>query len=395
MTTPSVSASPTHHYDYIDALRGWALLGTIVAHMNSVFTTDYPFHPWANQGARGVQLFYVASALTLMMSWHHKNDGAIPFYIRRLFRIAPMFWLAIVFFLVRHGLQPRWAAPDGIGALHILTSATFLHGWHPETMNGVVPGAWTIAVEMTFYALFPLLVMVCTSFWRSVAVFMATFTLSFAADGWLQPFLARAFPHSPEDLLKAFRFFFFFNHLPIFILGLAVYHAINEYRPRISVSTATIGAHACLIPILLLPFLPDFPPKHISYGVVFAVLAFFLGCGAQSRFVNARICHIGKVSYSGYLVHLALLSLIILNPVIDTLSSHIGLAFFDPALPRWLTVSIFTLSLWFAVTWVSIKISTLTYTYVERPMIKLGAQLAARWRTPAPAVETAPPLKVI
>jgi peptidoglycan/LPS O-acetylase OafA/YrhL len=302
----------------------------------------------------------------------------------------------MVFFLLRHGLQPRWAAPDGVGALHILTSATFLHGWHPETINGVVPGAWTIAVEMTFYALFPLLVIVCTSFWRSVAVFVATLALSFAVDDSLAAFLASEFPKLPEDLLKAFRFFFFFNHLPVFILGIAVFHALNDYRARVSVSAATIGAHACLIPILALPFLPDVLPKHISYGLAFAVLAFFLGCGAQSRFVNARICHIGKVSYSGYLVHLALLSLVILNPVIDYLSSHVGLAFFDPVLPRWLTVSIFTLSLWFVVTWISIRISTMTYAFVERPMIKRGAQIAARWHAQPPALkDDARPLKVI
>ena len=38
----------------------------------------------ADQGARGVQLFFVASAITLCMSWEARRDGAIPFYIRRL-----------------------------------------------------------------------------------------------------------------------------------------------------------------------------------------------------------------------------------------------------------------------------------------------------------------------
>jgi peptidoglycan/LPS O-acetylase OafA/YrhL len=56
----------------------------------------------ANQGARGVQLFFVASAMTLLMSWNARGDGAGAFYIRRFFRIAPMFYISVPIFLILH-----------------------------------------------------------------------------------------------------------------------------------------------------------------------------------------------------------------------------------------------------------------------------------------------------
>lgn len=57
-----------------------------------------------------------------------------------------MFWLAIPFFLLLNGKAPAW---------EVATIALFVHGFHPQSINSVVPGGWSIAVEMTFYAVFP------------------------------------------------------------------------------------------------------------------------------------------------------------------------------------------------------------------------------------------------
>jgi exopolysaccharide production protein ExoZ len=88
------------HLDYIDALRGYAILGVIAVHATVAAPgLEWPLRLVAEQGARGVQLFFLVSALTLMLSWRERGDGLMPFYIRRIFRIGPMFWLAMVFFV--------------------------------------------------------------------------------------------------------------------------------------------------------------------------------------------------------------------------------------------------------------------------------------------------------
>src|SRR5690242_17519709 len=89
--------------DYIDALRGIAAAGVVAAHAWWIF----PNAPWrlnyvAGLGAHGVQLFFMLSAVTLATSWHTRTgvetNPIAAFYVRRLFRIAPMFWIAVLFY---------------------------------------------------------------------------------------------------------------------------------------------------------------------------------------------------------------------------------------------------------------------------------------------------------
>jgi peptidoglycan/LPS O-acetylase OafA/YrhL len=193
------------HYAYIDALRGWAILGVIVFHVSQYFPgLEYPLRTIVGEGARGVQLFFVISALSLMLSWHQRADGIAPFYVRRFFRIAPMFWLAIIFFVALDGFGPRQWAPAGISWWQVVVTALFLHGWHPESINSVVPGGWSIAVEMTFYALFPLLVIACSSLARTIAVLLLSVLAAAAVNGAAAVILEPALPHQPQYLIDAF-----------------------------------------------------------------------------------------------------------------------------------------------------------------------------------------------
>jgi peptidoglycan/LPS O-acetylase OafA/YrhL len=137
---PETPSSP-RHFDYINALRGYAILMVVAVHTATAFP-DLP--NWLakilTQGARGVQLFFVTSALTLSMSWVARHETAANFYTRRLFRIAPMFWIAIIFFLWLNGTAPSNYAPYGIGLKHIAMTALFVQGFWPDTISSVVSG---------------------------------------------------------------------------------------------------------------------------------------------------------------------------------------------------------------------------------------------------------------
>ena len=60
---------------YIDAIRGWAILLVITCHTGGMFPElPYPIRKLTNFGWHGVQLFFLASAVTLCMSWHNTPE---------------------------------------------------------------------------------------------------------------------------------------------------------------------------------------------------------------------------------------------------------------------------------------------------------------------------------
>ena len=349
-----------HRYAYIDAIRGYAILLVIAVHSSQYFS-DLPdaVRTLVNQGARGVQLFFVASAMTLCMSWQARHDGSVPFYIRRFFRIAPMYYLSIPFFLWVRGFGPSIYAPDGIGWRHIAMAATFTHGFMPDTITSVVPGSWSIADEMMFYAIFPMLML---GFAR---VRFATAALAVIAATWVclriqqstSTYAAHIIDPSWRQATGTFFYLWFVPQLPCFLFGMLAFKWMAEGRtvrwPRAIVLIS-------LLAMVLVAFFPDLPfirrldmPKQ--YGIIFAVFALGLAYWQPLLLVNPLIGWIGKVSFSAYLVHLWVISTF--------------------AIPHSTYAEAFL-----ALTAITIAISSFTYFAVEEPCNRLGRYLAKRVR---------------
>jgi peptidoglycan/LPS O-acetylase OafA/YrhL len=115
--------------------------------------------------------------------------------------------------------------------------------------------------------------------------------------------------------------------------------------------------------MLLIPFLVGIRfalPLGLvtTYGIAFSLFAFSLMYWPNSPLVAPPIVWIGKVSYSAYFVHFAVLHF--LPPV------H---------LTGWPSADVATV--YVAVVIVTIAISSITYRIIERPMIRLGSTLIA------------------
>ena len=346
------------HYDYIDALRGYAILMVIAVHSSQYFDNLSPTTAaLAGQGARGVQLFFVASAMTLCMSWKARHDGVMAFYIRRFFRIAPMFYLTLPVFLYFRGWGPSMYAPDGIGLRHILMSITFTHGFMPDTITSVVPGSWSIADEMMFYAIFPLLmaIRVRISF-NTAALLTALATILCVV---LQHSLAGAAGRIADSAWRGawatFYFLWLVNQLPCFLFGILVARWIEEKNKVRWPAVLVLGSIGLGVWVTLFPDTVPLLGKLIvpaQAGLLFAAFALGLSKWQPGLLVNPIIGWIGKVSYSGYLLHL-----LIITSGLNFPRENFAVAFIS-------------------LTAITVGFSTITYLSVEKPFNRLGRRLA-------------------
>lgn len=330
-----------------------------------------------------MQLFYIASAITLCLSWHARKDGAAAFYVRRLFRIAPLFWLAIPAFLAIEGFGPRYWAPAGIDWRHVTATALFVHGFHPQSITSVVPGSWTIANEMTFYAIFPVLIFLLRSWWAALIAAV----LSIWAATWLYPqalaFLPQVFPEEDKPLLANYATLWFPNQLPVFLIGMATYFLIMAARVRSAIVNHAL-LFASLVAMLALPFYQTTWQLHLLYSIAFAVFAYGLALHPTRFLVHRYICWIGKISFGGYLWHFALLELAVLAAFKGY--DPLGLKNNQSSLLFFLMFYVVTCAATFACAW-------LTYRLVEQPGIRLGGLVAAkiRNRLPSPTLDRPAP----
>jgi exopolysaccharide production protein ExoZ len=323
-----------------------------------------PLKELAASGRYGVQLFFIVSAMTLTLSWHARSDSSYPFYIRRFFRIAPMFWLAIIFYCFHYGLGPRLFAPDGISWQEIGLTFTFLHGWYPASISSVVPGGWSIAVEMTFYVIFPALAVILKDLRRVRFAILISFILGMVINRLAVTAIPLLASGQSVQLASYFKEFWFFNQFPVFLLGIHVYYSLQEEKASKELLNNLLAG--CFIAIIVLPYFKVFP-AHLQYGTCFAILTFCLASGAGRFLVNRLICQLGKLSYSCYLLHFAVIELLRSNGVLSASNMPFG---------GLLAPDLFYLMMLPLVVAITAALATISYNGVEQPMIALGNRLA-------------------
>jgi exopolysaccharide production protein ExoZ len=381
MKTPAGPEDPLkpRHQLYIDALRGWAILGVMAFHAAAcVPGWSGPLCRLMVSGGYGVQLFFVVSAITLFQSHSSRLERDrkpyLAFFVRRIFRILPMFWVGIAFYLFWYGAGPRFFSPDGITTADVAATAVCAHGWRPEQINSVVPGGWSIAVEMNFYLLFPLMFLLATTLSRATILFSIALGIKIALEFAGIP--DRLFPGSA--LVKDLQFFWLPVQLPVFVLGIMAYHMTRSQARKVERGLACL---AIALTILLVSFVGT----NVFYAAVFVLLVTILSRYPHPLAVNFLTRFLGKISFSAYLIHFAVLDLIRVVVHAQNVEYH-------GSVPQWLPVSnwlgLVDATNWprtihFGVVMVALTagttiLSTLTHYLIEQPGIDVGKKLLQR-----------------
>lgn len=356
----------TNRYLWVDVLRGIAILMVVLVHTGQNGLGEIGLPHWLttmiHKGERGVQLFFLMSAFTIILTYlrHMLSEQrhVSNFYIRRFFRIAPMFYLGILYYRMQDGFGGRFWQGDASGTTiaNIFASMTFTHGFSPYFINSIVPGEWSIGVEMFFYFLFPILIIKL----NTPKKILIAFALSLVGIGILQCFLSRHVPIASGDLWTSYLFFYFPSQLPIFLMGLMLFFAI-ERKNITPVQYAVMLVPAWISAVYKFPFIDN---GILYYGAIFLLLAFAAHKTVRKNKTMYVLGWIGKVSYSLYLTHFLVFFWLgkcnLLDPI-GISSEHVAIVNF--ALRYVLVLA------------GGIAISSMCYLCIEKPFIRLGNKI--------------------
>jgi peptidoglycan/LPS O-acetylase OafA/YrhL len=304
------------HLLHVDCLRGYAILMVIACHTAAEFA-DLPwrFKQLLASGWHGVQLFFLASTFTLLMSydWEVARNGRANwgnFFVRRYLRIAPAYYVAaVIYTLMKPSHLESVAGVAGFAA--------FLNSWMPFKIGqSLVPGGWSISVEFSFYLVFPLIATFFHSVRRAFLLLLASIVAAIGGNELAMRFLAG---HLTAEELGHFIYFSFWNQLPIFALANFVYHL--AYRPVVTGQREgniprhgwrRIGLWFSLLSLACAAYLPLprsfgldalWPPNFFLSAVCMSVGCVVVASEWPQILINPWIARLGVVSFSAYLWH--------------------------------------------------------------------------------------------
>lgn len=353
---------------YIDSLRGLAILGVILVHSGQV-SGNLPMYlkNITDQGARGVQLFFMLSALTLFISLSRRKTTILEFFIKRFFRIAPLFYLAIIFYTFKNTLfyYLNIGLTEPVDFFNVISTFLFFsNSINPYWINGVVQGGWSISVEMIFYLFVPFLFKVLVNLKRAIIFTIVAFVFS----TFITLFLSHSQLISDKDIWNIYLFYWFPNQISIFGLGIVMYFLLKDTTDIQSKINGKISLYLLFSSLFFMIVLTqlDIPksPIHFLYGLLFLILTLGLSKNQLALLVNKYTIYIGKISFSMYLTHFIVIESLIflLDKVKSILNFNLN--------------SIITLIVVYIITvLITVIISKITYKYVEDPGIKLGSKL--------------------
>jgi peptidoglycan/LPS O-acetylase OafA/YrhL len=289
----------------IQGLRAVAVLAIVFDH----------FDLGAPGGFVGVDIFFVISGylITRIIGGMVASNAAFPFaefYGRRVLRIYPalVFTIAAAFVAAYVLLPPELLMSQSLAAIYSLFGLSNFYFFadidyfRPDAIRKPLLHLWSLAVELQFYLLWPLLLVPLLSRGRKTWTMFAIVVLavaSFAAAQAMQRYSAPA------------AFYLFPFRAGEFLIGASlVWLPSLDQRPRAATLLSCTGIAALALVIVLYDNHTPFP--GVTSLVPCLATAMVMAAGPRSlanRLLSTRpLTAIGAISYSLYLSHWPLLS---------------------------------------------------------------------------------------
>lgn len=313
------------HYkstEFITGLRAIAVMMVFLIHSGGAGLREFGHigNKIVDFGQYGVEIFFVISGYTIFYQIFYKKYTMKDFIIIRLFRISiPYFPIVILLFILSQfgfTYPNNWVIELNKGLIdfqNLLVHLFYISFINIKYANSIIGVEWTLSIEVFYYLLIAIMIfkMSCLSNSKSIFLVLISFFL-FAIFSLI--------------VFKKFHFNNLYIHwLPLkygymFILGGLSFFLREKLEKQFSqqflhkISNVSI----ILIPSVITLFITT--DKMASIGIVnelfFATITFFLivfvrDSATLTRLLTNKIMvFFGSISFSFYLIHLIVITLL-------------------------------------------------------------------------------------
>ena len=368
----------------LDGLRALAALAVFGVHYNQIIDVDLQagpvdFYLLLANGEYGVALFFVLSGFLLSQPFWKSiiQGGAWPatgaYVIRRVARIMPAYYLALTVLIVLAGY---WRYPQAWA--DILLHYSFLFNYAEFSIFSINPPFWTLAVEVQFYCLLPVLFLLLRnrSLRTGIVILVVLGLLFYGLNAWLVSSIDKIIPWPGSAMLTWVRPYgavvthSLLAHLPHFITGVICGGLWLQLNSAHSGETDKTWHYESLfwgsfttVLLLLATELGEW--IQIPYGryglpVVPVLLGIMIISTPQTRVARKLLDStvmraLGALSYGVYIYHL---------PVLRMVDHAMAQSAMD-AREHWIMLGVISLLL-------SLLAAATSYYLVERPVLRLA-----------------------
>jgi peptidoglycan/LPS O-acetylase OafA/YrhL len=330
---------------FLDFIRGLAALSVVVQHAGESLWPSFAHFSREsfNVGKFGVLMFFLTSGFVIPFTME-RGRSLGRFWINRFFRLYPLYWtsLIVAIVLAAVGLY-TWPTSNFSHHLGLYLAANATMCQEAFRVPHAVSLYYTLSLELFFYVFFSILFLFDVHrksvLWSSVALVGAAFLTIVA------PIICRR----RMPMAEVF-------YLCSIFVGTCIYRRWLGHMSMTTLVSLLAGSAVIAIPGIYLNYIAYAQPEeHFAFAAVFfpwlaGYVVFLVSFGCRHKAFPGMLSWLGRISYSMYLLHFAVLA--------------VGLR-----LPGTIAPFMFVVA-------GTLVVSHFSFKYIETPFIRLGHRLA-------------------